>query len=322
MIVDLEHHFRVARQGVDSKVERAWTADGVLQYSQGNSGADVDEHLSFMDRAGIDLAVLSGNLPDHLPIEAVRIWNDTCARAVSDHPSRFAGFACTKPAGGDDGFAELDRAVGELGMKGVHIGARPGGHFLDARELWPFYEKVAQLDIPIDVHVETYPSGFEALKAPYILSYVMARELDITATVLRLCFGGVLEDFPDLKIIVNHFGGGIASIKERMDYYVGLCAEDTFQNEALISQPWNHYFDKLYFNMAGRGPGINSLKCALTCIKPEKLMFGSDWPPNFETDPAGCKQYIEDIKALDLPKADIEAMLGGNAVALLGLPAG
>ncbi len=322
MIVDLEHHFRVAREGADSKVGRVWTEDGILLYSQGNSGADVGEHLEFMDASGIDVAVLTGNLPDEVPMDTVRVWNDSCARAVSDHPSRFAGFACTKPGGGDKDFAELGRAVGELGMKGVHINARPDGHFVDSRELWPFYAKCAELDIPIDIHVQTYPSGFDALEAPYILSYVMARELDITQTTLRLCFGGVLEDFPELKIIVNHFGGGISAIKERMDYYVGLCEEDTFRGDALISRDWNHYFDKLYFNMAGRGPGINSTKCALTCIKPEKLLWGSDWPPNFEVDPAGCKQYIEDIRALDLSQAEIDGMLGGNAARLLGLPGG
>ena len=204
-------------------------------------------------------------------------------------------------------------------MKGVHINARPGGEFLDSKALWPFYEKCAELDIPIDIHVETYPSGFEALKAPYIMSYVMARELDITTATVRLCFGGMLEDFPELKIIVNHFGGGIAAIKDRMDYYVGLCGDDTFNGEALISQDWNHYFDKLYFNMAGRGPCINTIKCALTCIKPDKLMFGSDWPPNFEVDPSGCKKFIADIRAMDLPSDDIEAMLGGNAVSMFGL---
>ena len=216
----------------------------------------------------------------------------------------------------------IEIPVKGLGMKGAHISARPGGHFLDSKELWPFYEKVAKLGVPLDIHVETYPSGYDALKAPYILSYVMAREFDITQTVLRLCFGGVLEVFPELKIIVNHFGGGISAMLERMDYYVELCGDDVYMGKPLTSKPWRTYFDKLYFNMAGRGPGIGTLTCALTCISPSKLMFGSDWPPNFETDPAGCRRYIDDIKALALPKGDIEAMLGGNAAELLGLRAG
>lgn len=321
MIVDIEHHFRVARQGAGGTVERGWTADGRFRYSQGNSGADVDRHLWFMDEAGIEMSVLSGNLGD-APLDAVKRWHDSCARAVSDHPTRFAGFACALPLGGDPAFDELERAVTDLGMKGVHISARPGGHHLDSREVWPFYAKVAELDVPIDIHVETFPDGYPALDAPWALSYVIARELDITAAAFRLCFGGVLEDFPGLELIVNHFGGALPALKDRMDLYVDLCGDAFYRDEKLIARDWNEHFDKLYFNMAGRGRGIATVECALTCIHPRKMMFASDWPPNFEDDPAGCKAYIEDIRGLDLPQDDIDAMLGGNAVELLGLDVG
>lgn len=321
MIVDVEHHFRVLREGHDPKVERRWTEDGILLYSQGNSGADVDEHIWFMDGAGIDVAVLTGNLGSP-ELATVQKWHDSCAKAVSDHPDRFVGFATASATGGKPFLDEIGRAVNELGMKGVHISARPDGVFLDDKALWPFYEKICELDVPLDIHVETYPKGFDALLAPYILSYVMAREFDITATVFRICLGGVLEAFPDLKLIVNHSGGGVTAVAERMDYYVGLCGEDTYRGEALTSQHWRTYFDKLYFNIAGRGPGIGTLKCALTCISPDKLMFGSDWPPNFEDDPARCKAFIDDIRALDLPQSDIDGILGGNAARLLGIPGG
>ena len=63
------------------------------------------------------------------------------------------------------------------------------------------------------------PPGFDSLHAPYALYYVAARELDMIAATLRVCFGGVLEDFPDLKLIMNHFGGGVSSVIERFDAY-------------------------------------------------------------------------------------------------------
>lgn len=64
-----------------------------------------------------------------------------------------------------------------------------------------------------------------------------------------------------------------------------------------------------------------SVQCALTCISPQKMMFGSDLPPNFENDPGNCRRFIDEIRQLDLPAADIDAMLGGTAVALFGLEA-
>lgn len=319
MIVDLEHHFRLPRPGLGARVERGWTADGRFRYSQGNSGADVDEHLRFMDAAGIDVAVLTGNLLDGAPLDLVRRWNDACARAVHDHPDRFVGFACAAPLGGEAALDEIERAVGDLGMKGVHISARPGGLFLDSREMWPFYAKVAALGVPIDVHVEVNPDGYDGFHAPWALHYVMARELDITGATFRLCFGGVLEDFPGIVFIVNHFGGALPAVKDRMDLYVRLCGEAFYRDRPLIRHPWQEHFDRLMFNMGGRGRGIASVKCALTCMSPRQLMFATDWPPNFENDPEDCRGFIDDIRGLDLPKEDIDAMLGGNAARLLGL---
>lgn len=322
MIIDIEHHYRPPREGASDLVERRWAEDGTFLYSRGNSAADLDRHFRFMDEAGIDMAVLSGQFGG-ATLERVRNWNDACARVINDHPRRFAGFASAMPLGGDVGLAEIDRAVRELGMKGVHISARPGGLFLDSKELWPFYEKVQELGVPIDVHVETNPEGYDGFKTgtSWPLYYVLARELDITGAAFRLCFGGVLEDFPDLKVIVTHFGGAISALKDRMDLYVELCGDVFYREEALITRPWSEYFDKLYFNLAGRGRGIASVKSALTCIKPDKLMFATDWPPNFENEPDDCRDFIADIRALDLPTADIDGILGGNAAELLALDA-
>jgi len=71
--------------------------------------------------------------------------------------------------------------------------------------------------------------------------------------------------------------------------------------------------------MAGREQGMDTVKCALTNISPKKMMFGTDWPFNYENDPEGLKGYVSDIRKLDLPKEEIEGILGGNAAKLLGI---
>ena len=320
MIIDIEHHYRPPREGASDVVERRWAADGSFHYSRGNSAADLEKHLWFMDEAGIDMAVLSGQF-GNVTLDRVKSWNDACARVIDDHPTRFAGFASAMPLGGDPAFDELDRAVNQLGMKGAHISARPGGLFLDSKELWPFYEKVSELGVPIDVHVETNPDGYDGFDAPWPLHYVLAQELDIAGAAFRLCFGGVLEAFPDLKVIVTHFGGALAALKDRMDLYVELCGDVFYRDEVLTTRPWNESFEKLYFNLAGRGRGIASVKSLLTCVSPDKVMFATDWPPNFESEPEDCRDFIADIRGLDLPDDDIEGMLGRNAADLLGLAA-
>ncbi|MDP6173710.1 MAG: amidohydrolase family protein [Rhodospirillales bacterium] len=316
MIIDLEHHFSISgnhRAGV----ERYWE-NGGLRFFPSSVGSDIENHIWFMDGAGIDMAVLTGQLFSPT-LDRMKTWNDGCAEAVAKHPTRFVGFSGAMPLGGDAAFDEMERAVKQLGMKGVQISARPGGLHLDDRQLWPFYEKVAELGVPIDVHIASSPTGYDALESSYGLYYVLGREYDICTQVFRVCFGGVLEDFPDLKLLINHFGGGAVAIKDRMDLYEGLCGDEFYEDKPLISKPYNHYFDKLYFNMAGRGRGIGTVKSALNFISPKKMMFGTDWPLNYENDPDLCKGYIDDINGLDLAQEDIDDMLGGNAARLLGL---
>jgi len=327
MIIDLEHHLFLKEQTQRARsksgkiCERYWDENGKLRVRIFQDGSSVDKYLQFMDEAGLDMAVLTTNLLGGL--EQMKRWNDLCAKVVKEHPKRFVGFASIPPIGGKPAFEELERAVNELGLKGVHIWTHIDGHPLDSRKLWPFYEKVSAMGIPIDVHVTVEPLGFDALHAPYALYYVIAREFDICAATLRICLGGVLEDFPDLVFIINHFGGGVSSVMERLDAYMNYADQlgwsDFYRGKPLITKPWREYFNKLYFSMAGREGGMAAVKSALTNISPKKLMFATDWPFNYDYDPRGVKRYVEEIRKLNLPQDDIEAMLGGNAAKLLGI---
>jgi predicted TIM-barrel fold metal-dependent hydrolase len=324
-IIDLEHHMgrpeRVPSTAskTPSKTDRVWGRDGRLRVRTSPETATSEAHLQFMDEAGIDVAVLTTHSSGP-NLDKVREGNDYCAKIVKGNPKRFVGFASASPLAGKPGLDELERAVKKLGMKGVQIYTQTEGRPLDSRELWPFYEKVSELGIPIDVHISAEPLGFDALHAPYGLYYVLARELDICAATMRICLGGVLEDFSDLVFIINHFGGGISAVKERFDAYLSYMDYSIFyREEPLISKPYMEYFNKLYFNMAGREVGLAAVNCALANISPRKLMFGTDWPLNYTSNPQGVRRYIEGIRKLPLPKEDIEGMLGGNAAKLLGI---
>ena len=330
MIIDVEHHLFIKDIAKEEKspsgkiCERFWTEDGRLQIRIFEDATRVEKSLQFMEEAGIDMAMLTTN--PELNLELSKKWNNFCAKVMKENPKRFVGFASIPPLGGKPALEELERAVKDLGLKGVHIMTVSNEKYLDSKEMWPFYEKVSELGIPIDVHISSAPPGLDvALRAPYALYYVVAREFDMAAAVLRVCLGGVLEDFPDLVFIMNHFGGGVSSVIERVDAYmsyVGPGWPDFYLDKHLISKPWREYFDKLYFNMAGREVGTDTAKCALTNISPKKLMFGSDWPFNFDGNLEDLKGYVGDIRKLDLPKEDIDDMLGGNAARVLGIDIG
>src|SRR5439155_1509353 len=81
---------------------------------------------------------------------------------------------------------------------------------LDSRAFWDFYAKAANLRIPIFVHPALVPQGY-AHAADYDLLRIIAREFDLALAATRLIAAGVLEAFPTLKVIVAHFGGGVAA---------------------------------------------------------------------------------------------------------------
>ena len=108
-----------------------------------------------------------------------------------------------------------------------------------------------------------------------------------------------------------------------MDRYIKVMRETFWYEKPLISEPYyenyQKYFDKLYFNMAGREIGIQTIQCALTNISPRRLLFSTDYPPNFMNNAEGMANYIDAIKKLDLDKEEIDGMLGANAAKLFPL---
>jgi len=326
MVIDCEHHLQPfeiwkKRGGKPGETTLMRAVDGRLIRPLDDATHDIQKHLKYMDIAGIDMAVLSCTEVDSL--DEAKIFNNHFADIVRQYPERFVAFAATLPLEGKPAFDELERAIKDLNLKGVLISAQVDGHFLDDRELWPFYEKVSELGIPIFVHPSLLASGFDACNAPYDLNRTLVREFDLALATARICLGGVLEDFPDLKFIIAHFGGGISSIKERLDRYVAYMKEKFWTGKPLISEPYaecfNKHFGKLYFNMAGREIGMDTVKCALTNISPGRLVFGTDYPPNFINDPIGTRTYIEKIRQLDIDKESIEAMLSANIIKLISI---
>ncbi len=145
MIIDMEHHFYTADKWLlsgtsERKIDRGWTwtSDGDAARERGPA-LRVGDHLEFMDRSGIDMAVLTTNMAHDL--DRVKSLTDACAKVVKQYPKRFIGFAPVMPLGGKPALDEMERAVKDLGMKGVPINCRPNRKHMDAKEMWPFYEK-------------------------------------------------------------------------------------------------------------------------------------------------------------------------------------
>jgi len=324
MIIDWEHHFIAEeiyrRRGV--KAGQPLIKDGKIAGHMYDEVHQIDKHIEFMDEVGIDTAVLSDTLDS---VEDCRLTHDVFIKLTNEFPGRLVGLAHCIPTRGKDALDEMERAI-NAGLKGVLITPQNDGVPLDSRKLWPFYEQVSRLKVPIFVHVTFSPVGYSALDAPYNLNVSMTREFDVAAATVRLILGGVLANFPDLEFVMPHMGGGISSILERTELYLDIYGEKYWRElggTPPFGKPYRESFKrdfgKIYFDLAGFEGGMNALKCALTTISPERLLFGTDYPFNFTHSPERARDYIRNIRELDLPSGSAKGILGSYAAELLGL---
>jgi predicted TIM-barrel fold metal-dependent hydrolase len=79
----------------------------------------------------------------------------------------------------------------------------------------------------------------------------------------------MFDRFPDLKIVMAHFGGGIAAVKDRL-IAKGIASAPSRSH-------LGDYYDMIYFDMAGFEGGTTAPNCALEGICPEWLVFATDY---------------------------------------------
>jgi len=322
MVIDFQHHYIPAelarKRGLYSETGSTLLEEnGRAATTMHQRLYDLELQLDDMEAAGVGVSVLSCLLGWSASLEECRYINDDLAAIQKKYPGRFVGLAQAPILEGRAALAELRRAIKDLGLHGVTITSQVGGLSLDAAALYGFYETVCELDVAVFVHPALVPTGYDHLK-DYDLPRVLGREVDLMVATTRLIAGGVFDRFPDLKLVMAHFGGGIAAVKDRLvgkGYRFGT-----------LKKPFGEYFDSVYFDMAGFEGGSAAFHCALQGIRPDRLVFASDYPQDFtgvNTDTgkgmAELKSYIEMIRAAALSEEMKAKILGGTAAALLKL---
>ena len=192
---------------------------------RGSPFMDLDVRIDAMDRSGVDWQLLSPNpltyfhyVPAGEAIRFCRRHNDALAGWAALHPHRLGAAAALPMQDVDAAIAELRRAVRELSMLAAYIGSgMPQG--LDDAVMDPFYETVAELDVPLFIHPGPEgidgPPGNAALRR-YDLDIICGFTAQETAAVATLLFGGVLHRHPALDICISHGGGATALIWGRL----------------------------------------------------------------------------------------------------------
>lgn len=270
--------------------------------------------IRLIHERGADMTIFSPRasaMAPHVGDEGVALaWaranNDLIARCVSLYPETFAGVCMLpqSPAADMQGsIAELERCV-EMGFVGCNLNPDPGGgHFrhppLTDRFWYPFYEKMAELDVPAMIHVSgSCNPAMHATGAYYIAADTIA--------FMQLIEGDLFTDFPTLRFIIPHGGGAVPYHWGR---YRGLA--DMLKKPSLDTHLMNNiYFDTCVYHQ----PGIDLLA---DVIDPKNILFGSEMVGAVRGIDPETGHYFDDTKryidALDISTEEKHAIFEGNA---------
>ena len=274
-----------------------------------------EQRLRNMDELGVDVHVLSTNSflyfyeRDTTAATArARESNDHVAKLTIEHPDRFAGFATLPMQDVAASIAELERAVGALGLKGAMIGDHVNGATYDDPSFLPFWKAAEALGAVLFIH-QSGDTTVSSRSDRYLLPYTIGNLVDRTVTFASFVYGGVMDACPDLKVCLAH-GGGYASYGTgRMDRGWQVRAEARVN----IQQPPSAYLGRFWYDCLTHSE--DALRYLIDTVGIDRIVFGTDWP--FEMAIDDPVNWVRGMSRLTDDEKD--AILGGNIIRLLDL---
>ncbi|XP_069111330.1 2-amino-3-carboxymuconate-6-semialdehyde decarboxylase-like isoform X2 [Argopecten irradians] len=236
-----------------------------------------------------------------------QILNNDLAKTVNKYPDRFVGLGTLPLQAPDLAVQELIRCKTELGFPGVQIGSHVNEWNLDAKELRPVFAAAEEHDVAIFVH--PWDMEMSGRMSKYWLPWLVGMPAETATAICCMLMGGVLEQFPKLKVCFAHGGGSfpftVGRIEHGYNVRPDLCATDCKEGP-------RNYLGKIYTD--GLVHDSEALKLLVNVIGEDKVMLGSDYPfPLGEHHPG---KLIEEMKFDDTLK---DNLLAGNACEFLGL---
>jgi aminocarboxymuconate-semialdehyde decarboxylase len=311
----VEGHAEVSRWFLETQASPQSQAinrqNGVRTRAQGSSA---EQRIADMDLMGIDIQAISpaprqtyyGANAD-LGLQTARILNDEIAEMCGKYPDRFVGLGTIPFQAPDLAIAELDRLHKSLGFRGIEIMTHVAGEDLAEPRFRKIFARCEELGLLIFIHSDGFTEAGRF--RDHYFANVIGNPLDSTIAVHHLIFGGVLQDHPNLKIVVAHGGGYLPAYSGRIDH-AAAARPDTCEH--LRAMPTTYlrrlYFDALVYTH-------HQLQYLVDLYGADHILVGTDYPADMgEIDPIG---FIERCPGLD--DTERRAILGRNAARLLNL---
>lgn len=173
------------------------------------------------------LLVNNGAIPDPIlstksSIYLCQSWNNAVAKVMEKYDC-FIGMAQIPHSDPDAAMAEAQRAVKDLGFRAIEIHGRWAGNGLQGKnieceEWWPFFELAERLRVPLWFHTvgmmgsktmnPWLPANDWLREFPPFVNSLMGFLLHAQLVCAGLVFGGVMEKFPALRVVLTECDAG------------------------------------------------------------------------------------------------------------------
>ncbi|KAF9491355.1 amidohydrolase 2 [Pleurotus eryngii] len=313
-----------------------------------------DEKLGFMDKHGIDVSIVSSANPwlDFLPAPdasdiAIKLNDDLeeyCSSSpiISDqHIKRLYGFGMLPLVPGISTSALLD-SVQQISLlphlKGLIMGTRGVGKGLDDEALDPVWEAIEKekLVVFLHPHYGVDSNAWGEKENGHVLPLALGFPFETTVATTRLILAGVLDKFPDLRLLLAHSGGALTQLSSRL----ASCIHHDPLVASRLKHDARYYIGRLYYDAVsygseelqfvadaiGRSDKYHSSSADAGCILPgsQRMMFGTDHP--FFPPLSGeikWRSVVENLEAIQTvsgwSQEQKDGVEGGNALKLFNL---
>lgn len=256
-------------------------------YDDGKKGirrlTDPELRLKDQDLDGIQGEVLYGILgacqrlnDGEAAVAVTRIYNEWLADFCATHPDRFAGIAPLPNHDIPSAVAEIERVAKRGVVRGVELAVT-----LDMKPLYdpvwnPVWQAVNDAKLPIHFHtIGSAPPNYEDM-APLqqrqaFAVHITGFQMGMSRFVMEAIYGGVLEAFPNIIIVIGESGiGWIPYLLEHMD----LEWEDQFKDLTLTMKPSEYWHRQCRATYQSDRVGLR----LIDVIGEDNVMWGSDFP--------------------------------------------
>ena len=276
---------------------------------------DLDRRIQRMNAQGVTLHALSLTTPfvywapPDRGAELARLVNDSMIQAHTAYPSRFVGCATLPIQAPDLAVKELDRLAGSPAIRGVYMPTSFAGKELSDPSLFPIYAKCQAMNLPVLLHPDQAAAAMGANRLQrFYLANLLGNPFDSAIAASNLVFGGVLDRFPRLDIVLPHAGGAVPYLAGRLQH--GQRVRPELKGAA--ERPFMDYLRRFHYDTITHSPEL--LRFLIDLVGVDRVLLGSDYCFDM-----GYDRPREIIDGLKLGTPDRDRIYGGNAARLLRL---